>query len=332
MELHIWHWLAFGGFVLVLLTLDLFVFHRHAHAPSLRESAGWTAFWAGLALAFNGLIWWWQGFNPALDFFTGYVVEWSLSMDNVFVFAVIFRFFHVPLQYQYRVLFWGILGAIILRLTFILIGSSLLHRFDWIMVIFGGFLIFTAIKLAVQSDTEVHPDRNFLLRLARRWLPITRGGHDQYGQAFFARENGRLCFTPLFLLLLVVESTDVLFAVDSVPVIFGITHDAFIVFTSNIFAILGLRALYFLLAGAMTLFRYLHFGLSGILGFIGVMMIADFCFAPPQGHVLPTPVKLAVIAVVLAVSIVFSIAASRREGNVAAPTTGVPDESPPASD
>jgi tellurite resistance protein TerC len=231
-------------------------------------------------------------------------------MDNVFVFAVIFRFFHVPLKFQYRVLFWGILGAIVLRLTFILIGAGLLQRFEWVLVVFGGFLVLTAYKLARQSNAEMHPDRNILLRAARRLLPVTRGGHDQYGQVFFARENGRLCITPLFLVLLVVESTDVLFAVDSVPAILGITRDAFIVFTSNVFAILGLRALYFLLAGAMSLFRYLNYGLSAILGFIGLIMISDFFWAK---HILPTPVKLAVIAAILAISIIASVWANRRE-------------------
>ena len=237
----------------VLLALDLLVFHRHDRVPSLRESAGWTVFWCSLAAAFNGLVWWGLGREAGMAFLTGYVIEWSLSMDNVFVFAVIFRFFQVPVQYQYRVLFWGILGAIVLRLAFVLAGTQLIRHFDWVLPLFGLLLIYTARRLAWQAGGEVHPEKSLVLRAARRLLPVSRGDHHQHGNAFFVREDGRLCITPLFLVLLVVESTDVLFAVDSVPAIFGITLDPFIVFTSNIFAILGLRALYFLLAGAISL-------------------------------------------------------------------------------
>ena len=304
--------------VAVLLALDLFVFHRHDHAPSLRESAGWTVFWCILALAFNGLIWWWRGHNAALEFLTGYLVEWSLSMDNVFVFAVIFGFFRIPLKFQYRVLFWGILGAIFLRLAFILLGTSLIKRFEWILPLFGLFLIYTAVKLALHADSDVQPDKNILLRIARRLLPVTQESHERHGHAFFVREAGRLCITPIFLVLVVIESTDVLFAVDSVPAIFGITTDAFIIFTSNIFAILGLRALYFLLAGVIEMFRYLHYGLSAVLGFVGLNMVADYVaklyeFIPHDGHVIPTWAKLAAIAVLLGISIATSIFADRRD-------------------
>jgi tellurite resistance protein TerC len=318
-EVLLWHWLAFAAMVAVLLVLDLFVFHREDHAPSLRESAGWSVFWISLALAFNGLIWWWLGRQPALEYLTGYVVEKSLSLDNIFVFAVIFRYFRIPLKYQYRILFWGILGAVLLRLVFILLGAALIRQFDWIIPIFGLFLIYTAVKLAMHSDNDVQPDKNILLRAARWLLPVTRDSHERYGHAFFVREGGRSCITPIFLVLLVIESTDVLFAVDSVPAIFGITRNTFIIFTSNIFAILGLRALYFLLAGVIEMFRYLHYGLSAVLGFVGVNMVADYVaealyqFQPESGHLIPTWAKLAVIALLLGISIAASMHAERRE-------------------
>jgi tellurite resistance protein TerC len=305
--------------VTVLLALDMFVFHRHDHAPSLRESAGWSIFWIALALGFNGLIWHWYGAQGALEYLTGYVIEKSLSIDNIFVFAVIFRFFRVPLKYQYRILFWGILGAIILRLIFILLGTALIKQFDWIIPIFGFFLIYTAIKLAVHADSDVHPDQNIVLRVARRLLPVSKESHERHGHAFFVREAGRLCITPIFLVLVVIESTDVLFAVDSVPAIFGITKDPFIIFSSNIFAILGLRALYFLLAGVIEKFRYLHYGLSAVLGFVGLNMVADyiaeayFQFHPESGHLIPTWAKLAIIALALGISIAASMVADRRD-------------------
>jgi tellurite resistance protein TerC len=305
-DVQLWHWLAFGVFVVFLLVLDLFVFHRRSHEPSLRESAAWTLVWCALALLFNVLIWAWRGSRIGIEFLTGYLVEWSLSMDNVFVFAVIFSFFGVPLKYQYRVLFWGILGAIVMRLSFILAGSALLERFEWVIPIFGAFLVYTGIKLAMHREAEVNPERNILMRIARRLFPVARENH---GQKFFALEQGRFCITPLFLVLLVVESTDVLFAVDSVPAIFGITRDAFTVFTSNIFAILGLRALYFLLAGVMNLFRYLSYGLAAVLVFVGFKMVAEYFLAR---HLLPG-VSLAIIVSLLAVSIIASMIAERRE-------------------
>ncbi len=301
------HWLAFGVFVVILLVLDLFVFHRKSHEPTLRESAIWTVIWCTLALAFNGLVWAWRGSDRAVEFLTGYLVEWSLSMDNVFVFAVIFSFFGVPLKYQYRVLFWGILGAILMRLSFILAGSALLERFAWVMPGFGLFLIYTAVKLVGHKEADVNPEKNLLMRAARRLFPVARENH---GERFFAVEQGRFCITPLFLVLLVVESTDVLFAVDSVPAIFGITRDKFTVFTSNIFAILGLRALYFLLAGVMDMFRYLNYGLATVLAFVGIKMIGEYW----QGdHFFEPLVSLAIILALLAVSIAASIIANRRE-------------------
>jgi tellurite resistance protein TerC len=321
-EIMLWHWFAFVGLVAALLTLDLLVFHRRDHAPSLRESAGWTIFWFAFALAFNGFIWWWLGRKPALEFSTGFLVELSLSMDNVFIFVVIFRFFGIPLKYQYRVLFWGILGAVVMRLLFVVIGKELVDRFHFVLPLFGVFLTYTAFKLAVQTKTEVHPEKNAILRLARRFFKVTKEDHKEHGHAFFVREAGRLCITPMFLVLLVVESTDVLFAVDSVPAIFGITKNIFIIYTSNIFAILGLRAKYFLLAGIIELFEYLHYGLSAILGFIGVNMVADWWFEPkllPEGeqfHVIPIWIKLAIIAALLGASIAVSIVVKKRRTQV----------------
>jgi tellurite resistance protein TerC len=304
LEVPVWLWVAFCVGTALLLLLDMFVFHRHAHEPSLRESAGWTVFWCTLALAFNGLIWWLGDWQHAVLFLTGYLVEWSLSMDNVFVFVVIFAFFGVPLKYQYRVLFWGILGAILMRLSFILLAGTLLERYKWVMYIFGAFLVYTGIKLARAHGSEMHPDQNMLLRFARKYLRVAPGTH---GDKFFVRQDGKLYVTSLFLVLLVIESTDVVFAIDSVPAIFAITNDTFIVFTSNVFAIMGLRALYFLLGGVMGLFRYLHFGLSAILVFIGIkMLLHDVYHIPPL-------LSLLVIVSLLAVSIAASLYAARRE-------------------
>ena len=311
-----WHWFAFAGLVVAVLTLDLLVFHRHDHKPSLRESAAFTAFWIAVGLAFNALIWWWgiwigNGSDAGMRFLSGYLIEKSLSMDNIFVFVVIFRFFRIPMKYQYRVLFWGILGAIVMRLVFILGGIELFHRFDWVAPLFGVFLIYSAYKLFRHSEAEVHPDKNILLITARRFFRVTRGDHQRYGHNFFAIENGRRCITPMFLVLLVIESTDVMFAIDSVPAIISITHDRFIAFSSNIFAILGLRALYFLLAGVVDMFRYLHFGLAAILGFVGLKMIAEWWWhgQPGNGQLVPIWVSLLVISAVLAISILASLIA-----------------------
>jgi tellurite resistance protein TerC len=300
------YWIAFCIGTVVLLILDMTVFHRKAHEPTLRESALWTVFWCSLALAFNAWIFWRFGHNAGLAFFTGYLVEWSLSMDNVFVFVVIFSYFGVPLKYQYRVLFWGIMGAIVMRLTFILAAKELLEHFEWMFVFFGAFLIYTGIKLARAHGVETHPDQNIVLRFARRWLRVAPGSH---GNKFLVRQNGKLYVTALFLVLLVIESTDVVFAIDSVPAIFGITKEPFIVFTSNVFAIMGLRALYFLLAGVMNLFRYLSYGLSAILIFIGVKMILNYFLGWHPEHWQ----SLLVIVFLLGTSIVASLVASHRE-------------------
>jgi tellurite resistance protein TerC len=310
----VWQWTVFGGLVALLLALDLLVFHRHDRSPSWREAAGWTAFWIGISLGFNGLVWWWRGPEPAVAFLGGYVLEKALSMDNVFVFAVIFRFFAVPLHYQYRVLYWGILGAVVLRLTFVLAGVQLIRHFDWVLPLFGLLLVYTAWKLATHTDEEIHPDKNIVLRTARRFFRVTPSDHHKYGHAFFVREAGRLCITPLFLVLLVIESSDFFSPANSFPAILGITIDPFIVFSSNVFAILGLRALYFLLAGAIETFRHLHYGLAAVLGFIGLNMIGDyFLVQPPAQHLVPTWIKLAVIALLLGVSILASVVAKRKQ-------------------
>lgn len=329
-EVELWHWGAFGLLVAALLLLDLFVFHRRAHTPSLLESTLFTIFWIAVGLAFNAFIWWWQGTHAAVLFLTGFLVEKSLSMDNLFVFAVIFQFFRVPLMYQYRVLFWGILGAIGMRLIFILAGIALIERFAIVMPIFGVFLLYTAYKLACHAGGEVHPEKNLLLRFGQRFLRVSQGDHGQYGQRFFTRENGRWCITPLMLVLLVVESTDILFAVDSVPAIIGITKDRFIAFSSNVFAILGLRALYFMLAGVMELFCYLHYGLSAVLGFIGLKMIAEFGaehwgWIEPHTPLISPLASFAVVAVLLGCSILASLVASRREKRLLDQTQPTPE-------
>jgi tellurite resistance protein TerC len=317
MTAHLTLWVGFSVFVVVMLTLDLGLFHRKARSATLHEAAIWTVVWVALALIFNTAVYFMLGPQLAGYFLVGYLIEWSLSMDNVFVFAVIFSYFVVPRDYQHRVLFWGILGAVCFRLGFGLAGAELLERFHWTMYVFGAFLVFTGFKLMRDTGAEVQPERNPVLRLARRWLPVTEGY--EY-EKFFVRRNGRLLVTPLFLVLLVVETTDVVFAVDSVPAIFGIfpnprEADIFIVFTSNVFAILGLRALYFLLAGVMGMFRYLSKGLAVILCFVGFkMLLADVLEA--WSHVPHDALmvgSLIFIVMVLAVSIIASVIVTRLE-------------------
>ncbi len=317
-----WHWVGFGAFVIVMLALDLGVFHKHSRETTMREAGLWTVIWCALAAIFNVWIFFWDQGGPraAAEFLTGYLVEWSLSMDNVFVFAVIFGFFGVPRKYQHRVLFWGILGAVFMRLAFILAGSALIHRFSWVLPILGAFLLYTGVQLARKGEADAQPDKNPILRIARRFMRVSHGEH---GDRFFVREEGKLAVTPLFMVLLVVETTDVVFAVDSVPAILGlVTADApyfsFVVFTSNVFAILGLRALYFLLAGAMELFRYLAYGLSAILVVVGAKMIAQFAAEQlgwvEKGHHLIRPeLSLAVVISLLTISIVASLVSARRE-------------------
>lgn len=311
-----WHWLSFAGLVVFLLVLDLKVFHRDDHEPSLKESTWFTIFWIAVGLTFNAFIWIWAGHEDGLKFLTGYVVEKALSMDNIFVFVMIFHFFKIPLKYQYRVLFWGILGAVVMRLLFILVGVELFHRINWVMPLFGLFLIYTAYKLIRHSGTDVHPEKNIVLKTARRFFRITKGDHHKHGHDFFVREAGHLCITPMFLALLVIESSDVIFAVDSVPAIIAITDDRFLAFSSNVFAILGLRALYFLLAGVINMFKYLHYGLAGVLGFIGVKMLGDYVgkeFCSHEEHLITPLMSLAVIAVILGTSVAVSLLLSSRE-------------------
>jgi tellurite resistance protein TerC len=296
-------WIVFNIFVLGMLALDLGVFHRKAHAVTAKEATTWCFVWVTLALLFNAGISIWLGPEKALEFLTGYLIEYSLSVDNIFVFLIIFSYFAVPATYQYRVLYWGILGALIMRGAFIGIGALLLQHFHWIIYIFGGFLVFTGIKMLVKEETEVHPENNPVIKVLRRFIPLSARYE---GQSFFVKADGRWAVTPLFVVLLVVESTDLIFAVDSVPAIFAVSSDPFIVYTSNVFAILGLRSLYFLLAGVMNLFVYLRYGLGLVLGFVGVKMILGDVYKIPIG------VSLGVVAGILAVAILASLSAQIR--------------------
>lgn len=298
-------WIAFGGLIAFLLALDLFVINRNPHEIKTKEALWTSVFWVGISLAFNVFVFYERGTEKGLEFFTGYIIEKALSVDNIFVFVVIFAYFQVPQKFQHRVLFLGILGALILRGTLIVLGSALIHQFEWIIYIFGAFLIYTAYKLGTQREEGVHPEKNPLITLVRRFFPVTK---EFDGKKFFTRVNGVLMATPLLIVLLVVETTDVIFALDSIPAIFAITTDPFIIFTSNVFAILGLRALYFLLAGVLGTFRYLKTGLSFVLGFVGVKMLVGAVDIK-----IPIAVSLGVIAIVLTVSIVASIIVQRRE-------------------
>ena len=306
-------WVIFNVFVLGVLALDLLVLHRKAHAVSLRESLAWSCVWVSLALLFALGVYFVRGEEKALEFLTGYVIEWSLSVDNLFVFLVIFSYFAVPPLYQHRVLFWGILGALVLRAIFIGTGTALLANFHWMIYIFGGFLVFTGIKLLFAGEEKIEPEKNPAVRLVRRFINVTP---DYQGQRFFIRRDGALWATPLLLVLVVVETTDVIFAVDSIPAIFGITLDPFIVYTSNVFAILGLRALFFLLAGVMDMFRYLKVGLSFVLCFVGAkMMIVDF-------YKIPIGISLGVVAGILGISILASFLVRPKLAGVPASESG----------
>ncbi len=265
-------WVGFNAFVLVAVALDLGVFHRKAHAVGIRESIFWSALWISLALIFGFFVWHWYGAQRGLEYLTGYVIEKSLSIDNLFVFLVIFRSFQVEERVQHRVLAWGILGALVMRGIMIAAGSVLISRFHWILPAFGVFLILAGLHMLLRRKKEVHYERNPIFRFASKHLQVTKK-YD--GESFFVRENGKLLATPLFLVLLIVEISDVTFAVDSIPAIFGITRDPFIVYTSNVSAILGLRALYFLLANVLDYFRYLTVGLALVLTFIGIKMVVE---------------------------------------------------------
>ena len=303
-------WIGFNVFILAMLFLDLRVFHRRAHVVSVRESLLWTAFWIALSLLFNAGILFWRGSDTALEFLTAYLIEKSLSVDNLFVFLLIFSYFAVPAIYQHRVLFWGILGAIVMRLAFILTGVTLLETFNWVLYVFGAFLIMTSIRMALQKDRHVEPERNPVLRLFRRLMPVT-GGYE--GDKFFVKRAARYVATPLFVVVLVVETTDIVFALDSIPAVLGVTVDPFIVYSSNVCAILGLRALYFALAGIMKTFKYLHYGLVAVLFFIGVKMVIAEIYEMPVG------IALGVVASVLLVSVMVSVIGTRKVDVVLAP-------------
>jgi tellurite resistance protein TerC len=296
-------WILFNLFVLAMLGLDLVVLHRPAHVVKFREALAWSALWIALAAAFAVVVYFWRGHTASLEFVTGYVLELSLSVDNLFVFLLIFRYFRVPTNYQHKVLFWGILGALVMRGVFILAGVGLIRRFNWILYLFGALLVYSGAKLSSQKETEIHPEKNPVLRLFRRWMPVTK---DYEGEKFFVRRPG-LYATPLLVVVLVVETTDVLFAVDSIPAVLAITLNAFIVFTSNVFAILGLRSMYFALAGMMEMFEYLHYGLSLVLIFVGTKMLLSHYYQ------IPTAWALTVVAGILLVSIAAS--ALRRKSS-----------------
>jgi tellurite resistance protein TerC len=327
----IWLWVGFNIFVLALLALDLGVFHRKAHEVSIKEATIWSCIWIALSLLFNGAIYlFWDSFVPnstytngeaALAFLTGYLIEKSLSVDNIFVFVLIFTYFRVPAAYQHRVLFWGIIGALVMRGILIIVGAALLAQFHWIIYIFGAFLIYTGIRMAFHDNTELHPEDNPLVKAFRRVFPVTP---KFVGDKLFVRQAGVLMATPLFLVLLVIESSDLIFAVDSIPAIFAVTENPFIVYTSNVCAILGLRSLYFLLAGVVDKFHYLKLGLSVVLTFVGVKMLL-----PEVSHLItgttykiPTAVSLGVIAVVLTVAVVASLVRTRRLGEQIGPPAG----------
>ena len=295
-------WVAFNLFVLLMLALDLGVFRRRENAVSFREAMVRSAIWIGLALAFAGGLYYWQGRTPALEFVTGYVIELSLSVDNLFVFLLIFRYFSVPQEHQQRVLVWGILGALVLRAVFIFAGVGLLRRFHVITYLFGAILVYSGIKLFREGESEIHPEKNPVLRLFRKFVPVTK---DFEGDRFFVRRRG-LYATPLFIVLLVVETTDVLFAVDSIPAILAITLNAFVVYTSNVFAILGLRAMYFALAGMLDVFHYLHYGLAVILMFVGAKMLGSAYVE------IPTVVTLGIVGLVLGASVGASLVRPKR--------------------
>lgn len=318
---NLWLWVGFNAFILVMLALDLGVFHKKSHVVSTREAIAWTVVWITLAMLFNLGIWHYAGEEKALEFTAGYLIEYSLSVDNIFVFALLFSYFAVPPQYQHRVLFWGILGALIMRAIMIGAGTILISKFAWIIYVFGAFLILTGIKMIVKREEEIHPERNPVVKWFKKLMPVTS---DYRGSKFFVRENGVRMATPLFVVLLLVEISDVIFAVDSIPAIFAVTKDPFIVYTSNVFAILGLRSLYFALAGVMDKFHYLKIGLGVVLTFVGVKM-----FLGHTAYKIDIHLSLGVIITVLAASVVASLVWPRK---IAVPTVDpAPLPNPPNS-
>jgi len=290
-------WTLFNLFVLGMLAIDLGIFHRKSHEVTVREALTWTCVWITLAMFFNLFVYYYFDQEKALEFFTGYLIEKSLSVDNIFVIILIFSYFKVPSAYQHKVLFWGILGALVMRVIFILTGIELIHRFHWLIYIFGGFLVYTGIRMLTSGDLKIDPEKNPLVKLARRFMPITPSFE---GDRFFIKQDGKTWATPLFLVVILIEATDLIFAVDSIPAILAISDDSFIVYTSNVFAILGLRSLYFALAGIEKYFVYLKYGLSAILIFVGVKMcIADL-------FKIPIEVSLIIIGFTLMIAMVSS--------------------------
>jgi tellurite resistance protein TerC len=297
---NIYFWIGFHLFIFLMLALDLGVFHKHTHKVPVKEAVIWTVIWVALALLFNLFVYFEFGKIKALEFLTGYVIEYSLSVDNIFVFILIFSYFAVKGQYQHKILFWGILGALIMRGIFIFAGVALINRFHWIVLIFGAFLIFTGIKMLFQKESVVDPEKNAIVRFFKKFLPVTNTLH---GDKLFLWQNDRLYATPLFLVLLIIESSDLIFAVDSIPAILAISQDRFIVYTSNIFAILGLRSLYFAIAGIMEYFRYLKVGLAFVLSFVGFKMLAAYL-----NFNIPIVLSLVIIICILLISILASVA------------------------
>lgn len=291
-------WVGFNILIFILIAIDLGLLHKKSHVISVKEALIWSAGWIFISLTFNVGIYFWFGYDSALQFLTGYLIEKSLSVDNIFVFAILFSYFKVPPEHQHKVLMWGILGALVMRGALIAIGTALITNFHWIIFILGAFLVYTGIKMAVQKEISVHPEKNPIVNLVKKFIPIS---DDYDGDKFVTTVNGKKTFTPLLVVLLVVEVTDLMFAVDSIPAIFAITTDAFIVYTSNVFAILGLRALYFALSGVLDMFHYLKYGLGMVLSFVGTkMLISEF-------YIIPIPLALGAVAAILAISIVASI-------------------------
>jgi tellurite resistance protein TerC len=299
MGISIYFWIGFHVFIFIMLALDLGVFHKHTHKVPVKEAVIWTFVWISLALLFNLFVYFEFGKTKALEFLTGYVVEYSLSVDNIFVFILIFTYFAVKDQYQHKILFWGILGALIMRGIFIFAGVALINRFHWIVLIFGGFLVFTGIRMLLHKDAEVDPEKNPIVRFFKKFLPVT---HTMYGDKLIVRQNKKIYATPLFLVLVIIESSDLIFAVDSIPAILAISQDRFIVYTSNIFAIMGLRSLYFAIAGIMGFFRYLKVGLAFVLTFVGLKMLAAYF-----NFEIPIVLSLVIIVSILTISILSSL-------------------------
>jgi tellurite resistance protein TerC len=314
-EITPWHWAGFILCVVFFIALDLGIFHRGSHAITFKQALAWSALWFALAMVFAALMLHWRGREESVQFVTGYLIELSLSLDNLLVIALIFTAFRVPPEFQYRVLVWGILGALLMRGVMIVAGAELIQHFEWVLYLFGAFLVFTGVKMLFAGQEQVEPEKNPVVRLARKLFPVTAAFD---GNKFLTRLNGRSALTPLALVLLLIETTDLLFAVDSVPAVFSVTRKAFIVFTSNVFAILGLRSLYFLLAGALGLFRYLKIGLSLVLVFIGAKMLLD----PHEGSArwfqmeISTGISLLVVFAIISVSIALSVTAARREQKI----------------